>query len=150
MSPDPSSRPPAPGGRASSDTTTSGLTGGAARAIPPARGDATGAASGAAVPPVEARGRPGSKVEHAKADSRQLRSTIADELRNDEPVFSPQAALTLKFHGTYSQDDRDTRSERRPWRGQAQVASRIVRPILRTTSVPSGIPAADELDEEAA
>ena len=138
MSPDPSSRPPAPGGRASSDTTTSGLTGGAARAIPPARGDATGAASGAAVPPVEASGRPGSKVEHAKADSRQLRSTIADELRNGEPVFSPQAALTLKFHGTYSQDDRDTRSERRA-AGLGPDAFCMVR-----TGIPGGVLSAEQ------
>ena len=36
------------------------------------------------------------------------------------------------------------------WGPARQVASRIVRPILRTTSVPSGIPAADEVDEEAA
>jgi len=36
------------------------------------------------------------------------------------------------------------------WGPARQVASRIVRPILRTTSVPSGIPAADEVEEEAA
>jgi NADH-quinone oxidoreductase subunit A len=37
------------------------------------------------------------------------------------------------------------------WGPARQVASRIVRPILRTTSVPSGIPAADvETEEEAA
>lgn len=75
---------------------------------------------------------PGSKVEQAKARSRQLRGTIADELANDQATFSSDAALTLKFHGTYSQDDRDSRRARRA-EGLAPDAFHMVR-----TGIPGG------------
>lgn len=55
----------------------------------------------------------GSKVEHSKAASRHLRGAIADELRSDEPAFSADSYLLLKFHGIYQQDNRDLRTERR-------------------------------------
>jgi sulfite reductase (ferredoxin) len=87
---------------------------------------------------------PGSKVEKAKARSQQLRSSIADELCNDEPVFSADASLVLKFHGTYSQDDRDTRAERRSG-GLAPDAFHMVR-----TGIPGGVLTAEQylvLDE---
>ncbi len=90
-----------------------------------------------APPPPSDRG-PGSLVEHAKVASRQLRSTIADELRNDEATFSRDAVLTLKFHGTYSQDDRDTRKARRA-AGDAPDALQMVR-----TGIPAGILTADQ------
>src|SRR5699024_11177010 len=76
---------------------------------------------------------PGSKVEQAKARSRQLRATIADELHSDSDTFSPDSALTLKFHGTYSQDDRDTRTERRK-AGLGPDAFQMVR-----TGIPGGV-----------
>ncbi len=79
-----------------------------------------------------------SKVEHVKAGSRLLRSTIADELRNDAATFSHDAALTLKFHGTYSQDDRDTRTQRRK-AGVAADAFHMVR-----TGIPGGVLSADQ------
>ncbi len=102
---------------------------------PPLRRDVdppvdAGARAEATVPADEV---PGSKVEQAKARSRQLRSTIADELRNAEATFSSDAALTLKFHGTYSQDDRDTRRARRS-AGRAPDAFQMVR-----TGVPGGV-----------
>jgi sulfite reductase (ferredoxin) len=50
-----------------------------------------------------------SKVEHLKEGSRQLRGTLADELRNDKPEFTEDASTLLKHHGSYLQDDRDSR-----------------------------------------
>lgn len=76
---------------------------------------------------------PGSNVEQVKARSRQLRGTIAAELVDAEPVFSPDTALTLKFHGAYSQDDRDTRRQRRQ-SGLPADAFHMVR-----TGIPGGV-----------
>lgn len=53
---------------------------------------------------------PLSKVEYAKIESRYLRGTLADELRQDTPAFSEANAGILKFHGSYQEDDRDARS----------------------------------------
>jgi sulfite reductase (ferredoxin) len=50
-----------------------------------------------------------SKVEHLKEGSRQLRGTLPDELRNDKPEFTEDASTLLKHHGSYLQDDRDSR-----------------------------------------
>ncbi len=50
-----------------------------------------------------------SKVELLKEASHQLRGTLAEELANDKPEFSDDAATLLKHHGSYLQDDRDTR-----------------------------------------
>jgi sulfite reductase (NADPH) hemoprotein beta-component len=55
-----------------------------------------------------------SELEHIKAKSRQLRGTIADGLA--DPVTGAISAADtklLKFHGSYQQDDRDLREERR-------------------------------------
>ena len=52
------------------------------------------------------------KLETVKAESRQLRGTIPDELANDEDHFSGDAAQLLKFHGSYQQDDRDLRNRK--------------------------------------
>lgn len=79
-----------------------------------------------------------SKVEEAKTASRQLRSSIAEELGDGEATFTHDAALTLKFHGTYSQDDRDVRSERRA-AGLEPLAFHMVR-----TGIPGGILTADQ------
>jgi sulfite reductase (ferredoxin) len=93
----------------------------------------------ATTPPVENQeGVAGSRVEQAKARSRQLRATIAEELGNREATFSPDAALTLKFHGTYSQDDRDSRRERRA-AGLPPDAFHMVR-----TGIPGGVLTADQ------
>jgi sulfite reductase (ferredoxin) len=50
-----------------------------------------------------------SKVEFLKEGSHQLRGTLAEELANDKPEFTDDAATLLKHHGSYLQDDRDTR-----------------------------------------
>jgi sulfite reductase (ferredoxin) len=50
-----------------------------------------------------------SKVELLKEASHQLRGTLAAELQNDLPEFSDDAATLLKHHGSYLQDDRDSR-----------------------------------------
>lgn len=55
-----------------------------------------------------------SELERIKAHSRQLRGTIAEGLR--DPVthaISDDDNKLLKFHGSYQQDDRDLREERR-------------------------------------
>jgi len=53
-----------------------------------------------------------SKLEKIKSSSNYLRGTITEELENNEPKFSKEALQVLKFHGTYQQDDRDTRKGR--------------------------------------
>ncbi len=50
-----------------------------------------------------------SKVELLKEASHQLRGTLAEEILNDKPEFSDDAATLLKHHGSYLQDDRDSR-----------------------------------------
>ena len=55
-----------------------------------------------------------SELEHIKAQSRQLRGSIAEGLA--DPVtgaISDADTKLLKFHGSYQQDDRDLREERR-------------------------------------
>ena len=53
-------------------------------------------------------------VEEIKERSRQLRGTILSTLQNPEKDhFSEEDYQLLKFHGTYQQDDRDLRAERK-------------------------------------
>ncbi|HOF39001.1 MAG TPA: NADPH-dependent assimilatory sulfite reductase hemoprotein subunit [Candidatus Hydrogenedentes bacterium] len=54
-----------------------------------------------------------SKVEGFKRDSRGLRGSIAAELSQPVTAFTEEAAQLLKHHGTYQQDNRDTRTERK-------------------------------------
>ncbi len=54
------------------------------------------------------------KDELRKKNSWQLRGTIAEELQNDSPEFSGDAAGLLKHHGSYLQDDRDLRKAKNP------------------------------------
>jgi len=56
-------------------------------------------------------GKPESKVEVAKRNGRHLRGTIAETLASDGTHFGHDDTALLKFHGTYQQDDRDTRRE---------------------------------------
>lgn len=53
------------------------------------------------------------KHEASKESSRFLRGTIADELGSVSEAFTADDAALLKFHGSYQQDDRDARKERR-------------------------------------
>jgi sulfite reductase (ferredoxin) len=55
-----------------------------------------------------------SGAEIVKENSRQLRGTIADELRKDTDHFPKADVGLLKFHGTYQQDDREARKNRQP------------------------------------
>src|SRR5438128_2927372 len=54
-----------------------------------------------------------SAVETIKENSRQLRGTIGEELVKDTDHFSDQDKQLLKFHGTYQQEDRDARKNRK-------------------------------------
>lgn len=54
-----------------------------------------------------------SPVERVKEESRGLRGSLADELAAGAGQFSEAGAQLLKFHGTYQQEDRDQRRQRR-------------------------------------
>jgi sulfite reductase (ferredoxin) len=58
------------------------------------------------------KGKP-SKVELTKLASQYLRAFVAEEVHNGSAAFSEEAASVLKFHGSYQQDDRDVRSQRK-------------------------------------
>lgn len=51
-----------------------------------------------------------SPIEGIKAESRQLRGNIANELLDENDFFGKESIQLLKFHGTYQQDDRDQRA----------------------------------------
>jgi len=52
-------------------------------------------------------------VEEIKAASHGLRGTIREQLAAGGTHFDEEAAQLLKFHGSYQQDDRDLRNERK-------------------------------------
>ncbi|MEA2621362.1 MAG: hypothetical protein QOH61_272 [Chloroflexota bacterium] len=52
-------------------------------------------------------------VELLKADSRQLRGSLAEEFASPSISISDAGYQILKFHGSYQQDDRDQRNARR-------------------------------------
>lgn len=54
-----------------------------------------------------------SEVERVKRDSRGLRGPLAAELANDASHLSEAGQQLLKFHGSYEQEDRDQRRERK-------------------------------------
>jgi sulfite reductase (ferredoxin) len=64
-------------------------------------------------PPVTAAGPKRSAVELLKENSRHLRGTVADELVEPTDRFNDQNKQLIKFHGSYQQDDRDARHDRR-------------------------------------
>src|SRR5437868_5936665 len=71
-------------------------------------------------PPAVAEAAPAAKpapkrsaVEDIKENSRHLRGTIADELAQDSDHFGEQTKQLLKFHGSYQQEDRDARKNRK-------------------------------------
>src|SRR6185437_663969 len=57
--------------------------------------------------------KPLSAVEKVKEESRGLRGDLAAQLSAGGDHFSDAGAQLLKFHGTYQQEDRDPRRERR-------------------------------------
>src|SRR4051812_28035705 len=59
-------------------------------------------------------GKPGrSAVEGVKENSRALRGTIAQDLTGPVEKFSDADKNLIKFHGSYQQEDRDARKNRR-------------------------------------
>jgi sulfite reductase beta subunit-like hemoprotein len=66
-----------------------------------------------------------SKVEAAKRASRHLRGTIQETLASDATHFGSDDIQSLKFHGTYQQDDRDRRKGR--GEGEEKAYSFMVR-----------------------
>lgn len=81
-----------------------------------------------------------SPIEGIKADSRQLRGNIADELLDGNDFFSKDSTQVLKFHGTYQQDDRDHRG-----RGGAGGKSNKSFIFMVRTRVPGGRLTSDQL-----
>src|SRR5438477_4850456 len=55
----------------------------------------------------------GSAVEVVKEESDQLRGSIRTELDSSSDHFSEASKQLLKFHGSYQQEDRDARKNRR-------------------------------------
>lgn len=62
---------------------------------------------------------PASSAETIKTASNGLRGAIAGEFAEDKSDFSEESVILLKHHGTYQQDNRDIRNERKkagqPW-----------------------------------
>jgi sulfite reductase (ferredoxin) len=65
------------------------------------------------IPPPSATDPKRSAVELIKENSRQLRGTVAEELGQATDHLNDQNKQLLKFHGSYQQDDRDARKDRR-------------------------------------
>ena len=82
-----------------------------------------------------------SKQELIKESSQFLRGTIMDELSCNTDKFSADDVSLLKFHGTYQQDDRDSRKG-----GRSGVAkSERTHSFMVRTRVPGGVLTADQL-----
>ncbi len=86
----------------------------------------------------EPEGKGDSKVEAAKKNSRHLRGTIAKTLAAGGSHFEGDDKGLLKFHGTYQQDDRDARHERRK-QGIEEAYSFMIR-----CAIPAGVVTADQ------
>lgn len=80
----------------------------------------------------------GSKVEHIKAESQHLRGRIAEELAKPTSHFSEAEIQLLKFHGTYQQENRDARQERK-----AQGAEKAYQFMVRSR-IPGGALSAEQ------
>ena len=61
--------------------------------------------------PCIANGQDRSKFEQFKADSKYLQEPLLSELNNDSDHFTNDAVQLLKFHGSYQQDNRDSRTK---------------------------------------
>ena len=80
----------------------------------------------------------GSKVEHIKINSNYLHGQIAEELQNDSPRFSEDQVQLIKFHGTYQQEDRDSRQARK-----AEHAEKAYQFMVRSR-IPGGAVTAEQ------
>jgi sulfite reductase (ferredoxin) len=79
-----------------------------------------------------------SKVEAIKEASRGLYGSLPEELRNDASHLSEEAVQLIKFHGSYQQDDRDARRDRKK-AGLEPAYSFMVR-----SKLPGGVMGADQ------
>ncbi len=79
-----------------------------------------------------------SNVEEIKISSRHLRGDIAETLEQEVSHFEENEYQLLKFHGTYQQDDRDLRIERRK-NNQEKAFMFMVR-----SKVPAGMISAEQ------
>jgi sulfite reductase (ferredoxin) len=75
-------------------------------------------------------------VERIKAESRNLRGNIAEEIAAPASGVGGETAQLLKFHGIYQQEDRDRRKERK-----AEGAAKEHTFMLRTKSPGGYVPA---------
>lgn len=76
-------------------------------------------------------------AERVKAQSGQLRGTLAQETAADTVTYGDAAVALLKFHGVYQQEDRDARR-------QARQSGGSRRPVMMIrTRVPGGVVSAD-------
>jgi sulfite reductase (ferredoxin) len=81
------------------------------------------------------------KNEALKANSRQLRGSIAEELLDGTDHLSGESEQLLKFHGTYQQEDRDLRHKKNPDGTKAAKAHMF----MVRTRVPGGRVSAAQL-----
>src|SRR6266699_1256919 len=82
---------------------------------------------------IDRRPGEGSKVERIKIESNHLRGQIAEELDQDTTHFSEAQIQLLKFHGTYQQENRDARKERKA-QGEEKAYQFMVR-----SRIPGGV-----------
>lgn len=87
---------------------------------------------------VEPQEKGDSKNELAKKNSRHLRGTITESLAAGGSHFEGDDKGLLKFHGTYQQDDRDARHDRRK-QGLEEAYSFMIR-----CAIPAGVVTADQ------
>ena len=87
--------------------------------------------------PPDSAGPKRSAVELIKENSRHLRGTLAEELAQETDHFGDQTKQLLKFHGSYQQDDRDARKERRQGGGKSFI-------FMIRCKIPGGVVTADQ------
>ncbi len=80
----------------------------------------------------------GSKNEHIKIESDYLRGQLAAELAADSSHFSEDQVQMLKFHGSYQQEDRDARQQRKS-AGSEKAYQFMVR-----SRIPGGVLSAEQ------
>lgn len=79
-----------------------------------------------------------SAVEGIKIESRYLRGTLAEELGQEIDHFDKDSIQLLKFHGSYQQDDRDSRGKGRE-AGSGKSYSMMLR-----SRIPGGLMTSDQ------
>jgi sulfite reductase (ferredoxin) len=82
--------------------------------------------------------QPLSGVERIKEESRGLYGSLPEELRNDADHLTEEGLQLIKFHGSYQQEDRDQRRERKK-AGLGPAYSFMVR-----SKIPGGATTADQ------